>query len=71
MSAEPVCRLNLFAKAPLPGLVKTRLAEQVGDACAASLAGCFIEATLEVAVAHWPGPVQSGMEASSGTWVWG
>jgi len=43
----PTRALVVFAKAPLPGLVKTRLARSIGDEPAARLAEAFLLDTLE------------------------
>lgn len=52
------CRVIVFAKAPLPGYAKTRLAGTLGPAAAAQLAQRLLEAMLEQAVASRVGPVE-------------
>jgi len=44
------CRILIFAKAPVPGRVKTRLIPALGEKGAAELQGQLIERTLRVAV---------------------
>lgn len=51
-------RLVVFAKAPLPGLVKTRLIPALGAGGAAHLARQMLEATLSQALAADIGPVE-------------
>lgn len=48
----------VFAKAPVPGLAKTRLAPALGEACAAALAERMLRHALEQAVAANVGPVE-------------
>ena len=43
--------LQIFAKAPVPGQVKTRLAQAIGEREAAAVYARFVEATLATAVA--------------------
>jgi rSAM/selenodomain-associated transferase 1 len=52
------CAVIVFAKAPLPGHAKTRLAVALGDAGAALLAERMMHATVDAAVAADVGPVQ-------------
>jgi len=47
----PAPTLQIFAKAPVPGAVKTRLARAIGNAEAASVQAQLIERTLATAVA--------------------
>ena len=54
--AAPV--LNLFARRPVAGDVKTRLIPVLGASGAARLARCMINWTVSNALAHWPGPVR-------------
>jgi rSAM/selenodomain-associated transferase 1 len=49
-SAVPVV-LQVFAKSPVPGRVKTRLAAAIGNEAAAAHQGRFIERTMKTAVA--------------------
>lgn len=51
-------RIIVFAKAPIPGKVKTRLAAALGDAGAAALHRRLVERTLAAAVAARIGPVE-------------
>lgn len=47
--------LLVVAKAPVPGLAKTRVARTVGDQCAADLAAAALLDTLDAAIAlGWP-----------------
>ncbi|MBI3891124.1 MAG: hypothetical protein HY303_06300, partial [Candidatus Wallbacteria bacterium] len=56
--------MMVFARAPVPGRCKTRLAARFGDEAAAELAGAFLRRTVaslagaggwELEVHHWPG----------------
>ena len=49
--------LILFAKAPIPGQVKTRLTPQLDPQQAAQVATALIEHTVSLAIDNWPGPV--------------
>jgi len=51
-------RIILFAKAPVPGRVKTRLIAALGAEKAAALAGDMLSATMEEALAAAIGPVE-------------
>lgn len=51
-------RLLIFAKAPLPGRVKTRLIPALGTAGAANLARRMLDRTLDQALAARIGPVE-------------
>ncbi len=51
-------RIIIFAKAPLPGRVKTRLIPMLGDEGAAALAARMLVRTLEEALASEVGPVE-------------
>ncbi len=55
---EQHCAVIIFAKAPIPGQVKTRLAESIGDQAAARLATCMLHDTLQRAIAAQVGPVE-------------
>lgn len=52
------CALIVFAKAPVPGYVKTRLARAIGDEAAARLAQRMLMETLGNAAAAGIGPVE-------------
>jgi hypothetical protein len=52
------CTLIIFAKAPLPGYAKTRLAKKIGDQAAAKLATRMLQAAVEQAVLADLGPVE-------------
>lgn len=52
------CALIIFAKAPIPGYAKTRLARALGDAAAARLAERMLMETLKNAIAADIGPVE-------------
>jgi uncharacterized protein len=52
------CLVIVFAKAPVPGFAKTRLAKSLGDEGAARLAARMLEHTLESARAAALGPVE-------------
>jgi rSAM/selenodomain-associated transferase 1 len=52
------CAVIVFAKAPLPGRAKTRLAVALGDVGAARLAERMMHATVDAAVTADVGPVQ-------------
>jgi rSAM/selenodomain-associated transferase 1 len=52
------CAILIFAKAPVPGFAKTRLARQIGEEKAAALAAHMLEHTVAAAVAANVGPVQ-------------
>lgn len=52
------CLLIIFAKAPVPGQVKTRLAPAIGFEAAAKLACVMLAHTLDSAVAAAIGPVE-------------
>jgi uncharacterized protein len=51
-------RIAVFAKAPVPGEVKTRLRALLGDAGAASLHASLVRRALAVAVGSGVGPVE-------------
>jgi hypothetical protein len=51
-------RLLVFARAPVPGLVKTRLIPALGAAAAAALYGRLLERTLATACVVAPGQVE-------------
>lgn len=50
--------LIVFARRPVPGQAKTRLAAHCGPERAAQIAAELIRATVELAVAHWSGEVR-------------
>jgi rSAM/selenodomain-associated transferase 1 len=52
------CCVIVFAKAPIPGYAKTRLAKKIGDQAAAQLASRMLQAAVEQAVAARLGPVE-------------
>lgn len=52
------CALIVFAKAPVPGCVKTRLARVMGDAAAARLSSRMLTETLTQAIEAGIGPVE-------------
>jgi hypothetical protein len=52
------CALIIFAKAPVPGFAKTRLAKKIGDADAARLAARMLTETVKQAVEAAVGPVE-------------
>jgi hypothetical protein len=53
----PQPELILFAKQPVPGEVKTRMQPAYTPAQAAEIAACLVRATVELAVASWPGEI--------------
>ncbi len=55
MSANPDIPLYLFAKAPVPGQVKTRMQPELTGAGAAELALTMLEQSVNKIKAHWPG----------------
>jgi glycosyltransferase A (GT-A) superfamily protein (DUF2064 family) len=55
MTAPVSCRGLVVAKAPVPGLAKTRLAEHVGAVAAAELAAAALLDTLEACAAAFEG----------------
>jgi rSAM/selenodomain-associated transferase 1 len=52
------CTILIFAKAPVPGFAKTRLARRIGEESAAALAARMLDHTVATAVAADVGPVQ-------------
>lgn len=52
------CTILIFAKAPVPGFAKTRLARLIGEESAAALAARMLDHTVAAAVAAEVGPVQ-------------
>lgn len=56
-AAEPVCRVVVMAKAPVPGHAKTRLIPILGAAGAAALAARLLDHALATACAARIGPV--------------
>src|ERR1043166_3733924 len=57
-SAPMVCKLLVFAKAPVPGQVKTRLTPVLGATDAARLQQALTRHTLGCAIAAGVGPVE-------------
>lgn len=55
---KPVCAVIVFAKAPVPGYAKTRLARVLGAEAAARLAARMLAETLREAMAAGIGPVE-------------
>ena len=54
---NPDIPLLLFAKAPIPGQVKTRLQTHCSAEQAADIARILMEASIQQATRHWPGTV--------------
>lgn len=52
------CKVIVFAKAPIAGFAKTRLARVIGDAAAAALAARMLSETVAQALAAKLGPVE-------------
>jgi len=48
--------LVIFAKQPVPGKVKTRLAKHCGDEVAAEIASVLLTETIKLCAQAWPGP---------------
>ncbi len=67
---KPV-RIVIFAKAPLPGRVKTRLIPALGEVGAARLARRMLDLTVRHALAAAVGPVELCMSPAPGTAEWG
>lgn len=63
-------RIILVAKAPLPGLAKTRLAPALGEEGAAQLAQALLEHSVAEAVAAGAGPVELYVSPSVSHPVW-
>ena len=55
---ESACKIIVFAKAPVAGFAKTRLARVIGDEAAAALASRMLSETVAQAVAAAVGPVE-------------
>lgn len=55
MTGDPVVRALVIAKAPVPGLAKTRLGEHVGHVAAADLAAAALLDTLQACAAAFRG----------------
>ena len=64
--SAPLTRLLVFAKAPVPGRVKTRLAGVLGTRGAARLYRVLLLRTLAMATATALGPVRLGGSAQLG-----
>ncbi|MBM7456998.1 hypothetical protein HNR62_002900 [Oceanisphaera litoralis] len=63
-------RIIIFAKAPLPGLAKTRLIPALGAEGAARLAKQMLSSTLNAGLAANLGPVELCMSPAPGTREW-
>lgn len=63
-------RTIIFAKAPYPGIAKTRLVPALGEAGAARVALQMLTATLEAAVGANVGPVELSMEPPPNAHEW-
>lgn len=63
-------RIIIFAKAPQPGLAKTRLIPALGAERAAALARRMLETTLERAVGAQVGPVELRVTPAIGDAAW-
>jgi len=66
---KPV-RIVIFAKAPVPGRVKTRLIPALGEVGAARLAARMLDLALEQALAAAVGPVELCMSPAPGAAEW-
>jgi rSAM/selenodomain-associated transferase 1 len=66
---KPV-RILVFAKAPLPGQVKTRLIPALGEAGAARLAARMLDRAVNAALAAAVGPVELCMSPAPGAAAW-
>jgi rSAM/selenodomain-associated transferase 1 len=64
-------RIVIFAKAPLPGRVKTRLIPALGEAGAAQLAARMLDRALQQALAAAVGPVELCMSPAPVAPDWG
>jgi hypothetical protein len=63
-------RIVIFAKAPVPGRVKTRLVPALGEAGAARLAARMLDLALEQALAAATGPVELCMSPAPDSMDW-
>ena len=63
-------RIVIFAKAPVPGRVKTRLIPALGEAGAARLAARTLDLALEQALEAAVGPVELCMNPAPGAAEW-
>src|SRR5882724_10465179 len=63
-------RIIVFAKAPQPGLAKTRLIPALGAEGAAALARRMLETTLEQALGAQVGPVELRVTPDIGEMAW-
>jgi rSAM/selenodomain-associated transferase 1 len=63
-------RILVFAKAPVPGRVKTRLIPALGEAGAARLAARLLDLALEQALEAAVGPVELCMSPAPGAAEW-
>ena len=70
MKAADKPRLVIFAKAPQPGAVKTRLIPALGAEGAAALARSMLAHTLQEALAAGVGPVELCMNPAPGDIAW-
>ena len=57
MLDRPLIPLYLFAKAPVPGRVKTRMCPPLGDRQCAELACLMLEQSVKTVTDYWPGNV--------------
>ncbi len=64
-------RVIVFAKAPLPGLAKTRLVPALGETGAAALAARLLQRTLDAALQADLGPVELCATPAPGSEAWG
>ena len=67
---QVVTRIVIFAKAPQPGAVKTRLIPALGSVGAAALARRMLDHALKQALAADVGPVELCMSPSPGDAAW-
>jgi len=63
-------RIVIFAKAPVPGQVKTRLIPALGEVGAARLSAHMLDLTLSQALEAGIGPVELCMSPAPGTAAW-
>ena len=66
MNADSSIPLYLFAKAPVPGQVKTRLTPALTPDHAAAVATLFLMDSMETLASHWPGRVILTVTPDSG-----
>lgn len=70
MTPTAVARIVIFAKAPVPGAVKTRLISALGAVGAAALARRMLDHALRQALAAGDGPVELCMSPAPGDVAW-